>query len=160
LLTSDLDSLSHTLLESARGALSVAQAGVVLIRDEKTNQLIPKAASGYKDNDAMKRIVYPLDKSLPGLVFGVRHSLRVDAIQFANDNALSIEDMLTYRQATGGRLPVSSWLIPVQSGNQSLGVLVLDNFDTPAAFKENDAALLLAVLLQQIALSLPKTDLK
>src|SRR5258706_489028 len=74
----DADHIVRSLLESARRALSVAHAGVVLIWDEHASQLIPQAVSGYADNDAMKRIVYHLGESLPGQVFDTKRSMRVD----------------------------------------------------------------------------------
>ena len=154
----DADHIVRSLLESARRALSVAHAGVVLLWDEHASQLIPQAVSGYADNDAMKRIVYRLGESLPGQVFEVKHAMRVDEIQFTRDYTFSTEGLLLYRQATGGRLPVSSLMIPIQSGDQSIGVLVLDNFNTPAAFKEEDETLLLS-LSQQVGLSLQNVRL-
>src|SRR5258706_1028774 len=149
----DADHIVRSLLESARRALSVAHAGVVLIWDEHASQLIPQAVSGYADNDAMKRIVYHLGESLPGQVFDTKRSMRVDEIQFTRDYTFSTEGLLLYRQATGGRLPVSSLLIPIQSAEQSIGLLVLDNFNTTAAFKEDDETLLLS-LSHQVGLSL------
>ncbi len=154
----DADRIVRSLLESARRALNVAHAGVVLLWDEHTSQLIPQAVSGYADNDAMKRIVYQLGESLPGQVYDTKHPMRVDEIQFTRDYNFSTEGLLLYRQATGGRLPVSSLLIPIQSGEQSIGVLVLDNFNTPAAFKEEDETLLLS-LSQQVGLSLQNVRL-
>jgi len=154
----DADRIVRSLLESARRALSVAHAGVVLLWDEHASQLIPQAVSGYADNDAMKRIVYHLGESLPGQVFDTKHPMRVDEIQFTRDYTFSTDGLLLYRQATGGRLPVSSLLIPIQSGEQSIGVLVLDNFNTPAAFKEDDETLLLS-LSQQVGLSLQNVRL-
>ena len=82
----------------------------------------------------------------------------MDEIQFTRDYIFSTEGQLLYRQATGGRLPVSSLLIPIQSGEQSVGVLVLDNFNTPAAFTPEDETLLLS-LSQQVGLSLQNVRL-
>ncbi|MEP6893986.1 MAG: GAF domain-containing protein [Chloroflexota bacterium] len=154
----DADHIVRSLLESARRALSAAHAGVVLIWDEHASQLIPEAVSGYADNDSMKRIVYHLGESLPGQVFETKRPLRADEIQFTRDYIFSTDGVLLYRQATGGRLPVSSLLIPIQSGEQSIGVLVLDNFNTTAAFKEEDETLLLS-LSQQVGLSLQNVRL-
>ena len=154
----DADRMVRSLLESARRALSVAHAGVVLLWDEHASQLVPQTVSGYADNDAMKRIVYHLGESLPGQVYDTKRPMRVDEIQFTRDYTFSTEGLLLYRQATGGRLPVSSLLIPIQAGEQWIGVLVLDNFNTPAAFKEDDETLLLS-LSQQVGLSLQNVRL-
>lgn len=154
----DADHIVRSLLESARRALGSAHAGVVLIWDEHASQLVPEAVSGYADNDAMKRIVYHMGESLPGQVFETKRSMRADEIQFTRDYTFSADGLLLYRQATGGRLPVSSLLIPIQSGEQSIGVLVLDNFNTTGAFKEEDETLLLS-LSQQVGLSLQNVRL-
>ncbi|MCC6498649.1 MAG: GAF domain-containing protein [Anaerolineales bacterium] len=154
----DADHIVRSLLDSARRALPAAHAGVVLVWDEPTSQLYPHAVSGYADNDAMKRISYHPGDSLPGQVFEQRKPLRVDEIQFTRDYTFSTEGQLLYRQATGGRLPVSSLLIPVQTGDQMVGVLVLDNFNTPAAFTPEDEILLLS-LSQQVGLSLQNVRL-
>ena len=154
----DADRIVRSLLESARKALQSAHAGVVLIWDEHTSQLLPKAVSGYADNEALKQITYQSGESLPGQVFEANSPMRVDEVQFARDYTFSTEGQLLYRQATGGRLPVSSLLIPIQSGEQRVGVLVLDNFNTPAAFREEDETLLLS-LSQQVGLSLQNVHL-
>jgi GAF domain-containing protein len=53
---------------------------------------------------------------------------------------------------------VSSLLIPILAGDQGIGLLVLDNFNTPAAFRAEDE-ILLASLAQQVALSLDNVRL-
>ena len=154
----DSDRIVRALLESARRALHSAHAGVVLIWDEHSALLLPRAVSGYADNETMQRISYRLGESLPGQVFEAKHAVRVDEVQFTRDYTFSTEGLLLYRQATGGRLPVSSLLIPIQSGEQSVGVLVLDNFNTPGAFSPEDETLLLS-LAQQVGLSLQNVRL-
>ncbi len=154
----DADRIVRSLLDSACRALPAAHAGIVLVWDEPTNQLYPHAVSGYADSDTMKRISYHPGDSLPGLVFEQKKPMRVDEVQFTRDYTFSTESQLLYRQATGGRLPVSSLLLPIQTGDQNVGVLVLDNFNTPAAFTPEDEALLLS-LSQQVGLSLQNVRL-
>ncbi len=154
----DPERIVRALLESARRALYAAHAGVVLVWDEPSSQLVPKAVSGYADNETMKRIGYRPGESLPGQVFESKRPMRVDEVQFTRDYVFSTEGLLLYRQATGGRLPVSSLLIPIQLGEQSVGVLVLDNFNTPGAFTPEDETLLLS-LSQQVGLSLQNVRL-
>src|SRR3989337_3996734 len=93
----------------------------------------------------MKPIVYNPGESLPGQVFESKRPMRVDEVQFTRDFTFSTEGLLLYRQATGGRLPVSSLLIPIQLGEQSVGVLLLDHFNTPSAFTPEDETLLLSL---------------
>ncbi len=109
---------------------------------------------------ALLRAVSTLGSSeaLPGTVFTNKTARRVDEINFVRDYNLSAENLAIYRQATGGRLPVSSLLVPITTVDQNLGLLVLDNFNTAGAFLVEDEALLLS-LAQQIALSLDNVRL-
>ena len=153
------DEIVKALLESARRVIHpAAHAGVVLLWDENTSQLIPRACDGYADNDSLIKINYRSGEALPGTVFLKKTPHRVDELNFARDYALSAENLFLYRQATGGRLPVSSLLVPIMMGTQGLGVLVLDNFNMQAAFKPEDETLLLS-LTQQVALSLENVRL-
>jgi len=153
------DEIVKALLDSARRVIHpAAHAGVVLLWDETTTQLTPRASAGYADNDSLMKISYQIGEALPGIVFETQTPRREDELNFARDYALSADNLFLYRQATGGRLPVSSLLIPVVSGTQGLGVLVLDNFNTQAAFKAEDETLLLS-LAQQVALSLENVRL-
>lgn len=154
----DSEQIVRALLESARRALPAAHAGMVLIWDEHAGQLLPWAVSGYADNETMRRIEFQAGVSLPGQVHEMKKPLRVDEVQFTRDYTFSTEGLLLYRQATGGRLPVSSLLIPIQTGEYSVGVLMLDNFNTPAAFTAEDETLLLS-LSQQVGLSLQNVRL-
>jgi len=147
------------LLDSARRVIQPsAHAGVVLLWDENLSLLTPRACSGYADNDSLMKINYRAGEALPGMVFNAQIASRIDELNFARDYALSAENLFLFRQATGGRLPVSSLLIPIVSSQQGLGVLILDNFNTPAAFIPEDETLLLS-LAQQVALSLENVRL-
>ena len=106
----------------------------------------------------MMEINYRPGEALPGTVFMNKTARRVDEINFVRDYNLSAENLAIYRQATGGRLPVSSLLVPIITADQSLGLLVLDNFNATGAFLAEDEALLLS-LTQQIALSLDNVRL-
>jgi len=147
------DAIVKSLLDSSRKVLPHAHAGAVLIWNPKTEILSPRAASGYADNKSMMDIQYHMGEALPGIAFMNKNTRRVDEVNFARDYNLSAENLALYRQATGGRLPVSSLLVPIVSSEQNLGLLVLDNFNTTSAFRVEDEALLLS-LAQQIALSL------
>lgn len=154
----DPTGIVRSLLDSALRVIAAAHAGAVLLWDERTAQLVHRATDGYADNESLQKITYRAGEALPGLTFSERRPRRVDEVNFARDYNLSSANLLLYRQATGGRLPVSSLLIPIQTGDQCLGVLVLDNFNTPAAFTASDETLLLS-LGQQVALSLENVRL-
>ena len=152
------DSIVRSLLESARRVIPAAHAGGVLLWDPQLLRLVPRAISGYADSQAMKNMSLGMGEALPGMVYASGRPRRVDEVNFTRDYPLDAEALLQYRQGTGGRLPVSSLLIPIIAGDQGLGVLVLDNFNTPAAFKAGDETLLVS-LSQQVALSLENVRL-
>jgi len=154
----DPANIIRALLESGRRVLLAAHAGVVLMVNEQNDLLLPQAVSGYADNNSMLRISYRLGEALPGVAFSGRKPRRVDEIDFARDYSLPPDKLGLYRQATGGRLPVSSLFVPILAGDQMLGILVLDNFNTPAAFKAEDENLMVS-LAQQVALSLENVRL-
>lgn len=147
------DATIKSLLDSSRRVIHQAHAGIVLIWNPKTEMLVPRAVSGYADNDSMLKIHYHAGEALPGSAFVNRKPRRVDEINFARDYNLGAENLSLYRQATGGRLPVSCILVPILTHEQNLGLLILDNFNATAAFRAEDEALLLS-LAQQVALSL------
>ncbi len=148
----------QTLLESALRVVSAAHAGFVLFWDAREEALLPQAAANYVDDDMVLSIPYRLGEALPGRVYAERQPRRVDEINFASDYNLPAEQLLKYRKATGGRLPVSSILIPIQTSERNLGLLVLDNFNLVSAFHPDDEAILLS-LTQQVALSLENVRL-
>ena len=154
----DPSEIVEALLSSARQALSAAHAGSVLLWNDQSNVLEPRAASGYADDESMLRITYQSGEALPGAVFASGKPRRVDEIDFARDFALAPSDLGLYRRATGGRLPVSSMLLPIVVDEKGIGLMVLDNFNTVAAFRPGDEALLLS-LSQQAALSLENVRL-
>jgi PAS domain S-box-containing protein len=149
----DTDAIVKSLLDSARRVIQTAHAGAVLVWNQKNEILSPRAVSGYADNESMLRINYQPGEALPGNAFLNKRPRRVDEINFVRDYNLSAENLSLYRQATGGRLPVSSLLVPIFSNEQNLGLLVLDNFNTTGAFRNEDEALLIS-LAQQVALSI------
>jgi PAS domain S-box-containing protein len=149
----EADAIVKSLLDSARKVIQTAHAGAVLVWNQKNEMLTPRAVSGYADNESMLKINYRLGEALPGNAFMNKRARRVDEINFARDYNLSAENLSHYRQATGGRLPVSSLLVPIVANEQNLGLLVLDNFNTTGAFRTEDEALLIS-LAQQVALSM------
>jgi PAS domain S-box-containing protein len=154
----DSSQIVTALLDSSRHALAGAHAGVVFLWNDQSGSLEPRAASGYADDDSMLGITYRGAEALPGTVFLSSKPRRVDEIDFARDYALRPENLGLYRRATGGRLPVSSLLLPIVVEEQRIGLIVLDNFNTVAAFRPEDEALMVS-LSQQAALSLENVRL-
>ncbi len=156
--TLDPGQILKTLVDSTRQVIKTAHAGLVLLWEEQQNRLIPRAAAGYTDNDRILQIAYRAGEALPGQIYLKGKLVRVAEVDFAEQYKLTPENLLLYREATGGRVPVSSILVPIQAGEVTLGVLVLDNFNTVGAFTDDDEALITS-LTQQTALTLENARL-
>ena len=163
----DPEKILKGLVESLLKVISEAQACWVGLWSDKEAALIPHVAMGYHDNDSLLEIAYSSSSRtgssegifpLPMRVYQAGLPERVAEIHFAQDYNLPAEDLLRYRRATGGRLPVSSMLVPLRRGDNVLGLVVIDNFNTPAAFLEEDESLTLS-LAQQTALGLENARL-
>ncbi len=152
------ESVVNALLDSALRVVSGAHAGMVLLWDAAQARLVTKAARHYANSERMLAIRYGIGEALPGQVFAERRPRRLDEVSFAREYNLPAEYLLYYREATGGRLPISSLVVPIQTAEAALGVLVLDNFNTVGAFQAEDEAILLS-LAQQVALSLENVNL-
>ncbi len=151
-------SILRTLLDTAMQVVLSADAGQVLWWDEQQQALVPRVVAGMVDEVKALQIVYPVEGSLPGEVFASGRIRRLAEVDFAQAYPLSPEGLLCYRDATGGRLPVSSLVVPVQSGEHKWGVLVLDNYTSSEAFAVEGQTLVHS-LTQQAALALENARL-
>lgn len=176
----DPTSILKTLVDSALRVVPGAQAATVALWDPKQGQLLPRVAIGYANNEGLLDVLYRPGEGLPGQVFEQRRAVRLDEVDFAKHYNLRPENLLRYRDATGGHLPVASLAVPIMSGllqdigttesaNGSashseraravpLGVLVLDNSQTTNIFTDDDLALVTS-LAQQTALTLENARL-
>lgn len=152
------ENIVRSLLENALRVVTPAHAGSVLLWDANLGALVPQATANYADGETALSIHYRPGEGLPGRAFEQRIPCRVDEVRFAVDYNLTAENLIKYRKSTGGRLPVANLIIPIQTNENTLGVLALDNFNTPGAFKPDDEAILLS-LTQQVALSLENVRL-
>ncbi|HZU86645.1 MAG TPA: GAF domain-containing protein, partial [Anaerolineaceae bacterium] len=153
--------IMRSLVESAMQVIPAAQTAWVALWNEKDQQLVPQVCSGYGDADSLLKVRFVQEESkisLPLRVFKSGQPLRIAEVNFVQEYSLSADNLLNYRAGTGGRLPVSSMVIPLQLGEKNLGVLVQDNFNIPAAFSEENQALVLS-LSQQAALALENARL-
>ncbi len=150
-----------TLVETALEVLPNADAGwVASWVDNK--MLLPEVARGYSDNRSLLAINFQSSEGKKADLLPVRvvlsgQPLRTEVV-FAKDYSLQPEDLMRYRQATGGRLPVSSLIVPIGRGERIIGVLVVDQFSLSEAFGPDDEALAVT-LAQQSALALENSNL-
>ena len=95
------DLIVRALLDSARRVISAAHAGSVLLWDTPSLRLIPRAVSGYADNEGMKQISFAAGEALPGAVFASGKNRRVDELNLTRDYPLNAEGLMLYRRVTG-----------------------------------------------------------
>ena len=146
------------LVDSALEVVQLAQACMVVIFESNRGILKPHAARGYADNAAMLEIEFQPGKALIGQVFDDGRPQRIREIDFTQHYNLESAELLRYRAATDGAVPVSSMAVPIHSGQAILGVLVLDNFQEIDVFSIDDQALV-ASLARQVALALENISL-
>lgn len=170
----DPTSILKTLAESAMHVVPAAQSAMVVLWDGKQNQLTPRVAIGYANNDGILQVIYHPGEGLPGQVFEQRQAMLIEEVDFAKHYNLQPENLLQYRNATGGQLPVASLAVPIMAGtlqnepgenvkgtlsrSAPIGVLVLDNSQTTGVFSPEDMALVTS-LAQQTALTLENARL-
>ncbi len=156
----DPGSILYTLVDSAIHVIPTAEAGLVALWDPGQSRLVPRAISGYADDQKMQALALRPNEALIGKVFSQNQAQRLDDVDFARDYNFSAENLLVYHDATAGRSPVSSLVVPITGTTQSaaLGVVVLDNFKSAEAFTPEDQALI-SSLAQQTALTLENARL-
>ncbi|RMF48661.1 MAG: GAF domain-containing protein [Anaerolineae bacterium] len=154
----EAESILRTLMDTAMQVALSAEAGQILWWDAQEQALVPRMLSGMVDEVKAMEIVYPIENTLPGQVFQQGRARRIPDVDFAQAYPLTPEGLLCYRDATGGRLPASSMIVPIQSGEHKWGVLVLDNYTSSDAFTIEGQTLVHS-LTQQAALALENARL-
>ncbi len=148
----------RVLLDNAKKVIGEAHAGVVFLWDESRGELVPQAVSGYSNDEIIQTITYARQEALPGRVFAQGRARRVDELNFAAEYDFSVDKLMRYQSGVGGRLPLASLLVPIRTSDHLLGLVMLDNFNAPGAFTEQDEALLDS-LARQMGLALENYQL-
>lgn len=150
--------IMNTLVSSIRRVLPHAHGLRVMLWDADQLSLTTETAFGYNQNDVLTKISHGLGQRILETTFREGQLLNLPEVDFAVDFELSSEELLRYREATGGRLPVSLLLVPIRAADEIRGLIELDNFNTVAAFSEEDQVLVES-LAQQVALALENARL-
>lgn len=155
----------ETLINSIRKVVPAAQAGLVAFWDSEKGCLVPRMASGYSNDNAVYQMAFTPGKSLFYLTYETCQPYNIDDVAFGQHYCLSSENLLAYREATGGRLPTSCLFYPIKKNEASsftrssaLGILVLENFSSRYSFTPDDQALV-ASLVHQAVLTLENLKL-
>jgi PAS domain S-box-containing protein len=154
----DIEKVVHLLVESSIEVVSHAQAGMFIEYLPVLKSLSARTAIGYVNNEEMLGISFQPGEGLIGKAFDERKATRVKEVEFSQNYHLTQEDLMRYRTATGEKFPISSMVLPVSTGIEMLGLLVLDNFDQVDAFSMDDQALV-SSLCRQAALTLENISL-
>lgn len=150
--------IAQAFLESAQQLIHAGQGAMVLFIDQASNKLIPRIANGYRNSSAMLEIAFSPHKGLIEKVFHTNRPLRINAVDFAQDYILEKDNLLSYREGTGGALPISCLTAPIETRDNQMGIIILENFEQESAFSTQDQALL-SSLAQQTALALENVQL-
>jgi PAS domain S-box-containing protein len=135
----DLDALLNDIARSIVETLPAAEASSLWLYDEKRNELVVHAWSGY-DDEVISGLTVSPDTSLVGLVFRSRQPHIVDDL--AREPAFEVLD----RPALSA--VCSALGVPLLVEGRSIGALFADNFSRPQAFDENDLRLLQSLAAQ------------
>ncbi|NMC53025.1 MAG: GAF domain-containing protein [Chloroflexi bacterium] len=164
----DPQAILETLVTSAIQAIPGAKAGWAAVWKDELGWLEPAAARGYRDNASLLQIRYRIPEQtleqetarlpLPIRVYLSRSLCNAEEVDFSRDYHLSADDLMRYRQATGGPVPLSCLAAPLSVGESNLGVVLLDNFEMSTAFTRADEAVFLA-FCRQAALALENARL-
>lgn len=155
------EAILQELVNSLLDVIPGAQAGWVGLLEMKEQAVEPRAAQGYVDNKSLLSIRYSMTEnelSLPADVVVEGSPRTLNELNFAQQYPLSSDDLLAYRQASNGRLPLSTMAVPLRLGERVLGVVIVENFEGTGVFSGEDESLALS-LTQQTALALESARL-
>jgi len=164
----DQQAILETLVSSTIQTIHEAKAGWVATWQKEANWLQPIVADGYRDNQSLLNIRFSLPADvenqdsgrlpLPVRVYLSKKIYMAEAVDFSRDYHLSAENLIHYRHATGGPVPLSCLAAPLSLGDAIIGVIILDNFETSNAFTRADEAVLQS-FAQQATLALENARL-
>jgi PAS domain S-box-containing protein len=133
--SSILEKMVNNILKVIPGASGVMAA----LWDPFDKCLIPQAASGYTNNNALLKMCIQKDEAILGRVFESGESLCIDDVNFTVDYDFSKDNLLHYKDATHGSVPIATLCVPIQSNNdKNLGVILVDNHHISRAFPPED----------------------
>ncbi|WP_051350979.1 GAF domain-containing protein [Sulfobacillus thermosulfidooxidans] len=139
----DLDGVLHDILQSSLELIPGADFACVFLYDAEDNVLKPVGGVGF-DMKVMKQVRLRPGESLTGKAFVARQPILLRTpkeIKAAQDNLSPEHDHLVREAVRRPTNPVrSSIAVPLIVGQETVGVLVIDNYDTDRDFNETDLA--------------------
>ncbi len=151
--------IAESLLSHSRELINAAQCGWVGFWNEITQEIKPATVQGYKNSTALMGIRFSPDIwTIPIIALEKGEPLRINDLNFVKNYPLEAGDLLRYQSASGGRLPISTLLLPLLHEGERLGILILENFDHPSVFEAEDEAVV-TLLGQQASSALANAGL-
>lgn len=150
----DPQEILENLLKTALDYVTLAQAGWIGIWNEQFSCLEPQAAKGYLFKNQLMSLRFRIEeKSIPTTVFTLKLPQIVNQVDFSIHYPMNSEQLIHYKEATGGRLPLANLAVPMFVTEKGIGVLVLENFDEDSVFTKEDENMVFS-LAQQAAFAM------
>lgn len=143
----DPPSLYATAIKALVDMFDPADAGILLLWDEREQALIVQTALGY-DADILRCARFRKDESISGKVFAAAEPLLFptpQAIAAAKMNIHHENKVYVERAVSGPVNPRSAVGVPLLLGDNIIGVLILEQWQPGPSFTEADIPLLQAL---------------
>ena len=149
-----LNELIRDIISDVIEATDKADAGFLLLWDEKEQYLRIEAAVNFKEEMYIKNTLLP-GEGISGKVFAEGKSMLLhgEEIDDAMSNMRTRTKEYYLKSTIGAVMPVSCVSVPLTHLNQKIGVLTIDNFHNDSFFDEEDLQFLEAIG-HQIAISI------
>jgi len=158
--TMDLEEIFRVFEQQVRPRMMAADGGVLFIFDPRSDALIPRASFGY-DREIMQMIALRPGESVAGEVFQTNrpafYSGR-DAVRQARRTLRPDNQALFAAAASRSGMPQNVIGAPLHAGGETLGVVLLDSFQSPHAFSQDDLQFLSA-MADRLALAIHNAQL-
>ncbi len=154
----DVPLILQSLVDETRNAIPEAEGSMVALWDKEHSKLAVQAVSGYANAQYLHRIACAAGEGLPGQTYQAGKPLHWTHVDMASDFNLTADNLEAYRNGTMGLIPASALGVPLQAGDQLLGIVLLENFTAAEAFSKGNEEVALS-LANQSALALEKARL-
>jgi len=160
-LSLDLPELMNRALEMISRVLPPAEVGIVMLLDPSSGLFRPIASYGF-DPEILKQLALRAGESITGKVF---ESGKASVLSNQAQVARAMADMrpanlvTLFRSVNRETFPLCTLASPISVGSQHFGVLVLETYDGPAVFTENDLPFI-QTLADLMGLAIDRTRLQ
>jgi signal transduction histidine kinase len=157
----DLDTMLARSVSSIVETLGAAQAGILFLYDHADDRLVARAAYGY-DRSSLQEVRLAIGEATCGKTFqtGQPQIYRTPRALVESRRSLTPENARAFREAaTSTRGAQSAVCMPLSTGENKVGVLILENLEQTESFVPADLPFLQAVV-DLIALAVQNARLR